>query len=203
MIDANQPEGQHYQNQLYNKKNRTAHGFHVDGSIDGSIQTFMSKCGLDNAITLMHDGVVPNTHIRGSSQIDFPLTSAGLREYIEKVGLLDNSVLHSDHRGMFLDLDSRLFGKSPEKVIPHQFRTLKLDDPRLSDAYRRMMHKQFEEHNKGSQFYLVSGFFFCAGEWIFSLQESWPLIGCNFFGPSEQKKKVASDDLCNWWILFF
>jgi hypothetical protein len=37
--------------------------------------------------------------------------------------------------------------KSPEKVIPHQFRTLKLDDPRLYDAYRRILHKQFEEHN--------------------------------------------------------
>jgi hypothetical protein len=45
MIDANQPEGQHYQSQLHNEKFRTAHGFHVDGSIDGSIQTFMSKCG--------------------------------------------------------------------------------------------------------------------------------------------------------------
>jgi hypothetical protein len=75
------------------------------------------------------------------------LTSAGLREYIEKVGLLDNSVLNSDHRGMFLDLNSRLFEKSPEKVIPHQFRTLELDDPRLSDAYRRILHKQFETHN--------------------------------------------------------
>jgi hypothetical protein len=147
MIGANQPEGQYYQSQLHNENFRIAHGFHIDGSIDGSIQTFMSKCGLDNAITLMHDGVVHNTHIRGSSQIDFPLTSAGLREYIEEVGLLDSSVLHSDHRGMFLDLNSRLFGKSPEKVIPHQFRTLKLDDPRLSDAYRRILHKKFEEYN--------------------------------------------------------
>jgi hypothetical protein len=102
---------------------------------------------LDNAITLMHDGVFPNTHMRGSSQINFPLTSAGLRECIEKVGILDNSVLHSDHRGMFLDLNSRLLGKRPEKVMPHQFRTLKLDDPRLSDAYRRILHKHFEEHN--------------------------------------------------------
>jgi hypothetical protein len=101
----------------------------------------MSTGGLDNAITLMHDGVVPNTHMRGSSQIDFPLTPEGLREYIDKVGLLDNSVLHSDHRGMFLDLNSRLFGKSPEKVIPHQFRALKLEDPRLSDAYQRILHK--------------------------------------------------------------
>jgi hypothetical protein len=92
MIDANQPEGQYYHRQLHNEKFRTAQGFHVDGSIDGSIQTFMSKCGLDNAITLMNDGVVPNTHMRVSSQINFPLASVGLREYIEKVGLLHNSV---------------------------------------------------------------------------------------------------------------
>jgi hypothetical protein len=157
VIDANQPEGQHYQSQLHNEKFRAAHGFHVDGSIDGSIQTFMSDCGLDNAITLMYDGVVPNTHMRSSSQIDFPLTSVGLREYIEKVGLLDNSVLHSDHRGMFLDINSRLFRKRPEKVIPHQFRTLKLDDPRLSDAYRRILHKQFEEHSVFGRVQAVAG----------------------------------------------
>jgi hypothetical protein len=48
---------------------------------------------------------------------------------------------------MFLDLNARLFEKCPEKVIPHQFRTLKLDDPRLSDACRRILHKQFETHN--------------------------------------------------------
>jgi hypothetical protein len=90
-------------------------GFHVDGSIDGSIQTFMSKCGLYNAMTLMHDGVVPNTHMRGSSQIDFPLTPAGLRETIEKLGLLENLVFNSDHRGMFFDLHASLFEKKTLK----------------------------------------------------------------------------------------
>jgi hypothetical protein len=144
LIDANQSEGQYYQSQLHNENFRTEQGFHVDGSIDGSIQTFMSNFGLDNAITLMHDGVVPSTHMMGSSQIDFPLTSVVLRGYIEKFGLLDNSVLKSDHRGMLLDLNVRLFGKSPEKVIPHQFRTLKLDDPPLSDAYRRILHKNLK-----------------------------------------------------------
>jgi hypothetical protein len=95
--------------------------------------------------------------MRGSSQIDFPLTSAGLREYIEKVGLLHNSVLHRDHRGIFLDLNSRVFEKSREKVIPHQFRTLKLDDPRLSDAYRGILHKQFEEHNVYGRAQAIAG----------------------------------------------
>jgi hypothetical protein len=84
MIDDNQPEGKYYQSQLHNEKFRTAQGFHVDGSIDGSIQTFMSKCGLDNAITLMHDGVVPNTHMKGSSQIDFPLDISGTKRIHRK-----------------------------------------------------------------------------------------------------------------------
>jgi hypothetical protein len=67
MIDANQPEGQYYQTQFHNKKFRTAQVFHVDGSSDEFIQNSMSKCGLNNAITLMHERVVPNTHMRGSS----------------------------------------------------------------------------------------------------------------------------------------
>jgi hypothetical protein len=58
---------------------------------------------------------------------------------------------------MLLDLNARLFGKSPEKVIPHKFRTLKLDDPRLSDAYRRILHKQFEEHNVFGRVKVIAG----------------------------------------------
>jgi hypothetical protein len=58
---------------------------------------------------------------------------------------------------MFLDLNSRIFGKSPEKVIPHQFITLKLDDPRLSDAYQRILHKQFEEHNVFGRVQAIAG----------------------------------------------
>jgi hypothetical protein len=58
---------------------------------------------------------------------------------------------------MLLDLNSRLFGKSPEKVIPHQFRTLKLDDPRLSDAYRRILYKKLEEHNVFGRVQAIAG----------------------------------------------
>jgi hypothetical protein len=42
-------------------------------------------------------------------------------------------------------------------VIPHQFRTLKLDDPRLSDAYRRVLYKQFEEHNVFDRVQVIAG----------------------------------------------
>jgi hypothetical protein len=39
------------------------------------------------------------------------------------------------------------FGTPPDHLSPAQFYNLKLDDPRISDAYRCTLHKQFEQHN--------------------------------------------------------
>jgi hypothetical protein len=91
---------------------------------------------------------VPSTHVRGSKQIDFALVTDKIRPCIKAVGLLDESILKSDHRAIFLDLDILLlFGTSLERLERPQFRNLKLDDPRISDSYRKLIHKQFECHN--------------------------------------------------------
>jgi hypothetical protein len=96
----------------------------------------------------MYEGVVPNTHARGSAQILFPLITAGLDEHVLDLGLLDRSVLQSDHSGMFIDIRIEgIFGQHLNKLAPYQFRNLKLDDPRISDKYRKTLHKQFEHHN--------------------------------------------------------
>jgi hypothetical protein len=61
---------------------------------------------------------------------------------------LDESILKSDHRAIFLDLNLLLlFGTSLERLERPQFRNLRLDGPRLSDSYRKTLHKQFECHN--------------------------------------------------------
>jgi hypothetical protein len=78
--------------------------FHVEGTIDGSLQSFMQNCGLMNVLRQIHEGVVPKTHARGSVQVDFPLITAGLAEHVLDVGLLNRSFLQSDHSGMFIDL---------------------------------------------------------------------------------------------------
>jgi hypothetical protein len=120
----------------------------VDGSIDVSLQSFIQNCGLINVWRRMYEGVIPNTHARGSAQIDFPLITAGLDKHILDVGFLDRSVLQSDHSGMFVDLRIEgIFGQHPDKLAPHQFRNLKLDGPRISDNYRKILHKQFEHHD--------------------------------------------------------
>jgi hypothetical protein len=45
-MDANKAEEQTYQPQTQNTKLLTKNGFHVDGSIDGSLQIFMHNCGM-------------------------------------------------------------------------------------------------------------------------------------------------------------
>jgi hypothetical protein len=83
-----------------------------------------------------------------SVQIDFPLITAGLDEHVLYVGLIYRSVLKSYHSGMFVDLRIEgIFGQHPDKLALHQFHNLKLDDPRISDKYRKILHKQFEHHN--------------------------------------------------------
>jgi hypothetical protein len=145
--DANQAEEQVYQAPTHNEKFVTKKGFHVDGSIDGSLQSFIQNCRLINVLRRMHEGVVLNTHAKGSTQIDFPLITSGLDEHVADVGLLDRSILQSHHSGMFVDLRREgIFGQHPDKLAPHQLRNLKLDDPRISDKYRKILHKQFENH---------------------------------------------------------
>jgi hypothetical protein len=61
---------------------------------------------------------------------------------------LDKSILKSDHRVLFLDLNLLLlFGVSLERLERPQFRNLKLDDPWISYSYRKLLHKQLECHN--------------------------------------------------------
>jgi hypothetical protein len=148
LMDANQAEEQAYQKQTHNIKLVTKKGFHVDGKIDRFLQTFMRNCGLTNILRQMHEGVMPNTDTRGYLQTDFPLLTSGLVAHVLDVGLLTQSVLQSDHSGMFVDLRIEgIFGNHPDKLAPHKFCNLKLDDPRISDKYRKILHKQFEHHN--------------------------------------------------------
>jgi hypothetical protein len=77
------------------------------------------------------------------------LTTGGLTDSIEAIGLLDCSVLNSDHRALFIDLCiENIFGPSPEKLAQLQYRNLKLDDPRISEEDRQIIHKKFEDKHK-------------------------------------------------------
>jgi hypothetical protein len=147
-MDANQAEEQVFQAQTHNEKFVTDKGVHVEGYIDGSLQSFIQNCWMINVLRRMYECVFLNTHARRLSQIDFPIITDGLDEHVLYVGLLYRSVLHSNHSNMFVDLRIEgIFGQHPEKLSTHKFRNLKLDDPRISNKHRKILHKQFEHHN--------------------------------------------------------
>jgi hypothetical protein len=121
-LDSNQEDQQTFRSQEHNECFKTKSVFHVNGSIDGSLRTFMANCRLTNALKDVHSEQVPNTHVRGSNQIEFVLVRDGIRPCIKSICLLDESILKSDHRAIFLDLDLLLlFGASPERLERPQF----------------------------------------------------------------------------------
>jgi hypothetical protein len=148
-IDTNEGIEQRFQPQGQKVAFKTDHGFHVDGRIDRYLRTFMENYGLVNIIAEMHGLDLPKTHIRGSKQIDSALFTPRLAEFVKYCGLLDiDTLCRSDHRRNFLDLAIKgVFCMPPEHLPLAQFCKLRLDDPRISDAYRCALHKQFEQHN--------------------------------------------------------
>jgi hypothetical protein len=59
-MDANENETHRFQAQTHDVKSVTKHGFHVDGSIDGSLHTSMRNCGLLNVIKELNEGATTN-----------------------------------------------------------------------------------------------------------------------------------------------
>jgi hypothetical protein len=72
-IDANETLEHRFCSQNHDHKYKSDKGFHIDGSIDGSIVTYTRNCGLSNTLSERHaetGTAIPNTHLRGSKQID-------------------------------------------------------------------------------------------------------------------------------------
>jgi hypothetical protein len=86
-------------------------GFHIVGSIDGSIATYTQNCGLSNILAERHaksGAEILNTHLRGSKQIDFVLATSGIVIFIQSIGLLDFDVIFlTDHPTFFIDTNMK------------------------------------------------------------------------------------------------
>jgi hypothetical protein len=108
-IDANEPIDHIVCAQNHDHKYKSENGFHIDGLIDGSITTYTQNCGLSNILTDRHaepGAEIPNTHLRGSKQIDFVLVTPGIAIFIHSIGLLDFDVIfRSDHRTLCIEID--------------------------------------------------------------------------------------------------
>jgi hypothetical protein len=142
-IDANETLQHRFRSHNHAHKYKSDKGFHIDGSLD---------CGLSNILAERHaetGTAIPNTHLRGSKQIDFVLTTAGIAPFIRAIDLLDfDVVFRTDHRTFFTDIDmDRLFGSSTEKLPSQRLGQLQLEDPRVAMSYRKALDQQFINHS--------------------------------------------------------
>jgi hypothetical protein len=151
-IYANEPIDHRVRAQNHDHKYKSENGFHIDGSIDGSLATYIQNCGLSNILAERHSesgAEIPNTHLRRSKQIDFVLATHGIALYKQSIGLLDFDVIfRTAHRTFFIDIDMQgLFVSTTESLPAQRFRQLQLEEPRVATEYRRILNQQFIHHN--------------------------------------------------------
>jgi hypothetical protein len=79
---------------------------------------------------------MPNTHNRGSKQIDLVLATPEISHFILAIGILDyNAVFNSDHRTFFFNIDADgFFGTTVEALAAQRFRKIQLEDTRIGQA---------------------------------------------------------------------
>jgi hypothetical protein len=149
-MDANQNEARWYRPQTHDQKFKSDTGFNIDGTIDGSLKTFVQNTGLHNIINTKHGNEnVPPLRSPGSSVIDYVYVSEGILEHAVGIGMLNlDAVFDSDHMTFFLDIDfESFFGTDLDNITAPQFRQLQLDYPRIAEGYGNILHKLFTNHN--------------------------------------------------------
>jgi hypothetical protein len=151
-IDAHETLDHRVRSHNHDHKYKSDKGFHIDGSIDSSIATYTQNCGLSNILSESHaesGADIPNTHLRGSKQIDFVLNTAGIAPFIQSIDLLDFDVIfRTDHRTFFIDINmDGFFGSATETLPAQRLRQLQLEDPRVATEYRKILHQQFVHHS--------------------------------------------------------
>ena len=94
-------------------------------------------------------GEPPGTHKRGTEKIDHILVSPRVAETIDRCGIdAFNTVIHSDHRGSFIDFNmGQILKGTPEELGALPKRGINGKDPRRIEPYRVALYKQLDNHN--------------------------------------------------------
>jgi hypothetical protein len=149
-LDAHQNESRCYRPQTHDWKFKPNTGFNIDGTIDGSLKTFVESTGLHNILNTKHgDENVPPTRCPGLSVIDYVYVSEGLLEHVIGIGMLNfDAVFDSDRRTFSLYIDFEfVFGTELDNMAAPQFRQLQLDDPIIAEGCGKIVHNLFMNHN--------------------------------------------------------
>lgn len=116
-------------------------------SMDRFWEQFLSRTGLVDAHKKhLNCSWLPNTHNRGRTQIDFIFISPTIK--IKRAGFLPFEKIPSDHRGIWIDIDtSSITGSNPPIPTSCKARRLKLVDPRTVSKYQESLLKAVTDGN--------------------------------------------------------
>jgi hypothetical protein len=149
-MDAHKNESQCYRPHNHNLKFKSEKWFNIDGTLDGSLKTFVQNSGLHNILNTKHgDENAQPIRIPGSSVIDCVYVSEGLLSHVVGIRMLHyDAEFDSDRRTFFLDIDiDPFFGSELNNMPAPQSKQLQLDNPRIAEGYRKILPKLLTTHN--------------------------------------------------------
>jgi hypothetical protein len=119
------------------------------GDTQDGLAQLVTQCGLVDVHASNH-GVQaePNTYSRGSKRIDYIFVSPSILDHVDICGIQPfHSVINSDHRGLFVDLDLKgILGGEMASIVPPKLRGVssKTEEP---GKYILALHKHLTANN--------------------------------------------------------
>jgi hypothetical protein len=114
---------------------------------------------LSDVMKMRHDtSLKPATYARGSKRLDYILMSERCAIAVRKCGYEPfNHRLYSDHRGMFVDMDTEmLFGNLDNDLASMQYRDFKATDPKAVTEYLQGIGTYLKDHNFAERLKVLS-----------------------------------------------
>lgn len=119
------------------------------GETSDGLANLVSTCGLTDIHAQFH-GIEgePATYVRGQKRVDYVFAMAGVLPFVRACGIeAFFTTVHSDHRGLFLDLDLLgLLGGEMAQLHPPALQGISSNSPH-SEKYINALHKYLVDHN--------------------------------------------------------
>ena len=120
------------------------------GKDNNGVSTIASDCNLIDVHTSRHqEAAATATYARGTNKIDYIFVTPELLPLVTRSGMLPfYSGIHTDHRGMYLDIDARaLFNGKIAELYSQPTRILSSKMPKAVLVYKQELLKQLKAHN--------------------------------------------------------
>jgi hypothetical protein len=117
-------------------------------STDG-LSNLVSTCKLTDVHAFFHDSShEPATYVRGSKRLDYVFVSEGVLPFVRSSSIEPFfTIVHSDHRDLFLDVDlTALLGGELAKILPPALRGISSNSPN-AEKYIDSVWKHLADHN--------------------------------------------------------